>query len=175
MYFNRATFLRRSFNKTKGTDMDPSTNISRQRSSMKDRNRCMSSQPLSRRDSNSTMSASAENINRMRTTSANNHNGQLRKSSSGRMDAYSGKSEFISTRTRSKTSTSLVSSITSSRSKSANKNSSDKIKVCVRKRPLNRKEKNSKETDIITMENRHECIVSETKTAVDLTKFIQKV
>ncbi|XP_077988634.1 kinesin-like protein KIF24 [Glandiceps talaboti] len=49
----------------------------------------------------------------------------------------------------------------------------DRIKVCIRKRPLNKKEKRNKEADVITVENPNKVVLDENKTAVDLTKFTQ--
>jgi len=170
MYFNRATFLRRSFNKTKGSDNEGAfQRTSRQNMSTRDRSRCASSQPaLGKKNS---MSASAENINDLKdsTVKANN----LRKSASGRTDIYSGRSEHSapSVRTRSKTTSIITNNV--NRSKSSGK-ASDKIKVCVRKRPLNRKEKTRNESDVVEMLHPNQCQVCETKTSVDCTKYIQK-
>ncbi|KAI0524349.1 hypothetical protein KFK09_003716 [Dendrobium nobile] len=50
-----------------------------------------------------------------------------------------------------------------------------KIKVVVRKRPLNKKEKTKKEEDIITIDhNRKFLTVHETKLKVDLTEYVEK-
>ncbi|CAI0628925.1 unnamed protein product [Linum tenue] len=50
-----------------------------------------------------------------------------------------------------------------------------KIKVVVRKRPLNRKEKTKKEDDIITIEPNSDALtVHETKLKVDLTEYMEK-
>eukprot|EP01112_Ceratiomyxa_fruticulosa_P022876 TRINITY_DN8520_c0_g1_i1.p1 TRINITY_DN8520_c0_g1~~TRINITY_DN8520_c0_g1_i1.p1 ORF type:complete len:735 (+),score=187.14 TRINITY_DN8520_c0_g1_i1:105-2309(+) len=49
-----------------------------------------------------------------------------------------------------------------------------KIRVCVRKRPLSKKEANRSEKDIISIPGGQECIVHEPKTKVDLTKYIEK-
>ena len=49
-----------------------------------------------------------------------------------------------------------------------------KIKVIVRKRPLNTKEINKKETDIISIKNNSRVIVSEQKVGLDLTKYIDR-
>lgn len=46
------------------------------------------------------------------------------------------------------------------------------ISVCVRKRPLNRKEEKRKEVDVITTPNKDQVIVHEPKTKVDLTKYL---
>jgi len=46
------------------------------------------------------------------------------------------------------------------------------ITVCVRKRPLSKKEKNRKECDVITCPNKDQVIVHEPKTKVDLTKYL---
>ena len=49
-----------------------------------------------------------------------------------------------------------------------------KIKVIIRKRPLNSKEINKNETDIISIKNNSRVIVSEQKVGLDLTKYIDK-
>lgn len=46
------------------------------------------------------------------------------------------------------------------------------ITVCVRKRPLGKKEKTRKECDVITCPNKDQVIVHEPKTKVDLTKYL---
>eukprot|EP00049_Salpingoeca_infusionum_P016236 m.329650 g.329650 ORF g.329650 m.329650 type:complete len:714 (-) comp16039_c0_seq1:128-2269(-) len=48
----------------------------------------------------------------------------------------------------------------------------DKITVCVRKRPVSKKEKDKKEIDCITMPDGELTVVHEAKEKVDLTKFI---
>ncbi|XP_037919407.1 kinesin-like protein Klp10A isoform X4 [Hermetia illucens] len=47
------------------------------------------------------------------------------------------------------------------------------ITVCVRKRPLSRKEIMRKEIDVISVPNKDQLIVHEPKTKVDLTKFLE--
>lgn len=47
------------------------------------------------------------------------------------------------------------------------------ICVCVRKRPLNKKELNRKEVDVVTIPNKELTIVHEPKTKVDLTKYLE--
>ena len=49
-----------------------------------------------------------------------------------------------------------------------------KIKVIIRKRPLNQKEIAKGETDIISIQNNSRVIVSEQKVGLDLTKYIDK-
>ncbi|XP_006818343.1 uncharacterized protein LOC102803413 [Saccoglossus kowalevskii] len=49
----------------------------------------------------------------------------------------------------------------------------DRIKVCVRKRPLSKKEKRNKEADIISVGHPNKVVLNGQKTAVDLTKFTQ--
>ncbi|XP_071743340.1 kinesin-like protein KIF2A isoform X4 [Lepeophtheirus salmonis] len=46
------------------------------------------------------------------------------------------------------------------------------ITVCVRKRPLNKKEEKRREVDVVTMPNKDQIIVHEPKTKVDLTKYL---
>ena len=46
------------------------------------------------------------------------------------------------------------------------------ITVCVRKRPLNKKERSRKEVDVVTIPNKDQTIVHEPKTKVDLTKYL---
>ncbi|QQP39202.1 Kinesin-like protein, partial [Caligus rogercresseyi] len=46
------------------------------------------------------------------------------------------------------------------------------ITVCVRKRPLNKKEEKRKDVDVVTMPNKDQIIVHEPKTKVDLTKYL---
>lgn len=47
------------------------------------------------------------------------------------------------------------------------------ITVCVRKRPLNRKEQMRKEVDVITVPSKDQIIVHEPKNKVDLTKYLE--
>lgn len=47
------------------------------------------------------------------------------------------------------------------------------ITVCVRKRPLNKKEMNKKELDVISVATKDQMIVHEPKSKVDLTKFLE--
>jgi kinesin family member 2/24 len=47
------------------------------------------------------------------------------------------------------------------------------ITVCVRKRPLSRKELMKKELDVITVPTKDTLIVHEPKTKVDLTKYLE--
>ncbi|XP_059171557.1 mucin-5AC-like isoform X2 [Physella acuta] len=47
----------------------------------------------------------------------------------------------------------------------------EKIKVCVRKRPLTKKEQKGKEEDIVTVESTNMLVINEPKLAVDLTAF----
>uniref|UniRef100_A0A6M2DJG3 Kinesin-like protein n=1 Tax=Xenopsylla cheopis TaxID=163159 RepID=A0A6M2DJG3_XENCH len=47
------------------------------------------------------------------------------------------------------------------------------ITVCVRKRPLNRKETSKKEIDVISVPSKDQMIVHEPKSKVDLTKFLE--
>eukprot|EP01135_Chromosphaera_perkinsii_P008751 Nk52_evm84s1444 gene=Nk52_evmTU84s1444 len=48
-----------------------------------------------------------------------------------------------------------------------------KIAVCVRKRPINRKEENRKDVDVITIPDGTSVIVHEPKLKVDLTKYLE--
>lgn len=47
------------------------------------------------------------------------------------------------------------------------------ITVCVRKRPLNRKELNKKEVDVISVPSKDQMVVHEPKAKVDLTKYLE--
>ncbi|XP_063414864.1 kinesin-like protein KIF2A [Mytilus trossulus] len=47
------------------------------------------------------------------------------------------------------------------------------ICVCVRKRPLNKKELSKKDIDVLTLPNKENVLVHEPKTKVDLTKFLE--
>lgn len=47
------------------------------------------------------------------------------------------------------------------------------ITVCVRKRPLNKKEVARKEVDVITIPSKNQLIVHEPKNKVDLTKYLE--
>lgn len=49
----------------------------------------------------------------------------------------------------------------------------NQITVCVRKRPLNQKEENRKELDVISVPTRDQLIVHEPKQKVDLTKYLE--
>ena len=138
----------------------------------RERNRCASSQPaLSNKKLPS--SASAENINNLKSSTSNGHH-HLRKSASGKTVSYLGKTEaHPPMRTRSKTTSVFTSSSDKARPTSASK-VSDKIKVCVRKRPLNRKEKTRNDEDVVEIPSGNQCFVFESKTSVDLSKFVQK-
>nr|CAB3259104.1 kinesin-like protein KIF2A [Phallusia mammillata] len=48
-----------------------------------------------------------------------------------------------------------------------------RICVCVRKRPVNKKEMARKEIDVITIPNKNVAMVSEPKTKVDMTKYLE--
>ncbi|KAJ3389948.1 Kinesin-like protein kif24 [Lobulomyces angularis] len=50
----------------------------------------------------------------------------------------------------------------------------DRIRVCVRKRPLSKKELKRNETDIATVHSRRSLTINEPKVKVDLTKFIEQ-
>eukprot|EP00842_Homolaphlyctis_polyrhiza_P005163 jgi/Hompol1/5648/HPOL_002015-RA len=50
---------------------------------------------------------------------------------------------------------------------------SDRIRVCVRKRPLNKKELKRAETDIATVSGRRTICIYEPKVKVDLTKYVE--
>ena len=47
-----------------------------------------------------------------------------------------------------------------------------RICVCVRKRPINKKEISKKDIDVITMPNKDHCLVHLPKCKVDLTKYL---
>jgi kinesin family protein 2/24 len=49
-----------------------------------------------------------------------------------------------------------------------------KIRVVIRKRPLNKKENSRNDTDIINVISKDQLIVREEKVKVDLTKFIEE-
>lgn len=49
-----------------------------------------------------------------------------------------------------------------------------KIRVVIRKRPLNKKETSRNDTDIINVISKDQMIVREEKVKVDLTKFIEE-
>lgn len=49
-----------------------------------------------------------------------------------------------------------------------------KIRVVIRKRPLNKKESSRNDTDIINVISKDQMIVREEKVKVDLTKFIEE-
>ncbi|KAJ2718571.1 hypothetical protein GGI07_005691 [Coemansia sp. Benny D115] len=53
-------------------------------------------------------------------------------------------------------------------------NLNDKIRVCVRKRPLNRREKEKGDRDIVNVKGCRSLSVMEPKTKVDLTKYIEE-
>jgi len=64
--------------------------------------------------------------------------------------------------------------VTSEKETTARENNVAKIKVVVRKRPLNRKELSRKEEDIITVEDSSFLTVYEPKLKVDLTAYVEK-
>ncbi|KAJ3252541.1 Kinesin-like protein kif24 [Chytriomyces hyalinus] len=51
---------------------------------------------------------------------------------------------------------------------------SDRIRVCVRKRPLNKKELRTNQIDVATVSDRRTLIVNEPKVKVDLTKYVEQ-
>jgi len=53
--------------------------------------------------------------------------------------------------------------------------SSEKIIVCVRKRPRTPREVKHNEADVVKVSSRQTVVVEEHKVAVDLTKYIQQV
>ncbi|KAI7832022.1 hypothetical protein BX661DRAFT_179671 [Kickxella alabastrina] len=59
-------------------------------------------------------------------------------------------------------------------SKEGLSNLNDKIRVCVRKRPLNRKEREKSEKDIVITNGCRSLSVMEPKTKVDMTKYIEE-
>ena len=48
-----------------------------------------------------------------------------------------------------------------------------RISVCVRKRPLNKKESNRKEVDVVTVPNKNHVIAHQPQQKVDLTKYLE--
>ncbi|XP_035665945.1 kinesin-like protein KIF24 [Branchiostoma floridae] len=50
----------------------------------------------------------------------------------------------------------------------------DKIRVCVRKRPMNKREKKAGQADIVQVQGKKAVLVNEAKVAVDLTKYTQQ-
>ncbi|XP_066271868.1 kinesin-like protein KIF24 [Branchiostoma lanceolatum] len=50
----------------------------------------------------------------------------------------------------------------------------EKIRVCVRKRPMNKRERKAKQADIVQVQGKKTVLVNEAKVAVDLTKFTQQ-
>ncbi|KAI8619613.1 P-loop containing nucleoside triphosphate hydrolase protein [Chytriomyces sp. MP71] len=57
---------------------------------------------------------------------------------------------------------------------SSNSSLSDRIRVCVRKRPLNKKELKLNQTDVCTALDRRTLVVNEPKVKVDLTKYVEQ-
>ncbi|KAI9344932.1 P-loop containing nucleoside triphosphate hydrolase protein [Obelidium mucronatum] len=51
---------------------------------------------------------------------------------------------------------------------------SDRIRVCVRKRPLNKKELRGNQVDVATVNDRRTLVVNEPKVKVDLTKYVEQ-
>ena len=49
-----------------------------------------------------------------------------------------------------------------------------KIQVLIRKRPLNQKEQNRSEKDVVDVFNHKELVLKEIKTKVDLTKYLEE-
>ena len=49
-----------------------------------------------------------------------------------------------------------------------------KIKVCIRKRPLTKRERNKGERDIITVKENENVYVTEQKVKLDLTKYVEE-
>ena len=51
--------------------------------------------------------------------------------------------------------------------------SENRITVCIRKRPMNCKEENRKEVDVVTVATKDQVTIHEPKTKVDLTKYLE--
>ena len=49
------------------------------------------------------------------------------------------------------------------------------FQVCVRKRPLTRREQKRQEVDVVNVDGADTIVVDETKVAIDLAKYIQQV
>ena len=64
---------------------------------------------------------------------------------------------------------------TNRKSVSGARNRDERIRVCVRKRPLLKKESKRQEADIITTQDDDVVMVEESKVTIDLSKYIQKV
>ncbi|EUD74661.1 kinesin family member 2/24 [Plasmodium vinckei petteri] len=60
------------------------------------------------------------------------------------------------------------------KSKSKPKGSNGKIKVVVRKRPINENEKRKKDSDIVTVKDNHTICIDEPRYKVDMTKYIER-
>ncbi|EAA19721.1 kinesin homolog-related, partial [Plasmodium yoelii yoelii] len=60
------------------------------------------------------------------------------------------------------------------KSKSKQKGSNGKIKVVVRKRPINENEKRKKDSDIVTVKDNHTICIDEPRYKVDMTKYIER-
>ncbi|SCM27038.1 kinesin-13, putative [Plasmodium berghei] len=58
--------------------------------------------------------------------------------------------------------------------KSKHKGSNGKIKVVVRKRPINENEKRKKDSDIVTVKDNHTICIDEPRYKVDMTKYIER-
>ena len=58
---------------------------------------------------------------------------------------------------------------------SRSRNRDERIRVCVRKRPLLKKELKRQEADIVTTQDSDAVVVEESKVTIDLSKYIQKV
>ena len=65
--------------------------------------------------------------------------------------------------------------VTSRKPSGVARNRDERIRVCVRKRPLLKKESKRQETDVVTVQNPDVVVVEESKVTIDLSKYVQKV
>ena len=65
--------------------------------------------------------------------------------------------------------------VTGKKASGVARNRDERIRVCVRKRPLLKKESKRLETDVVTAQNPDAVVVEESKVTIDLSKYIQKV
>jgi hypothetical protein len=59
--------------------------------------------------------------------------------------------------------------------RSVRDSSADRIKVCVRKRPMTTREVNANDQDVVTVQGPRSVVVEELKTSVDTKKYVQQV
>ncbi|KAJ1649459.1 hypothetical protein IWQ61_009465 [Dispira simplex] len=124
--------------------------------------------PLSRRRTQHSFDPVGENSNTVRSSGTAVPTGGVRRSV--HLNAY-GIPKPVSRR---RNSVAVSSKISPRQRNSSGSDMEDRIRVCVRKRPLSSREQNRKESDIVHILTRRHLVVNEPKVKVDMTKYIEE-